>query len=280
VSLSAFPWPGGKNNYIDEIVRYFPTHRRYVEPFGGSAALLLNKPESYIEVYNDIDSDVVHFFRVARENPVELIDWLRHTPFSRELHEQWGREFFDGYRPNDDVERAGRWFFLRYTQYGGKLNGISGFKASGVRNEARSFVGAIDDLERVVERFRDVTIECEDYAAVIDRYDAPDTLFYLDPPYVDRERYYNHGEFDHYELAETLADVDGYWVCSYGDLPKSLAPLSTTVESFDATYSLHYTADEGRREATERLAMNFDPQEVPRFHTSDQQTLGEVARAD
>jgi len=119
VTLSAFPWPGGKTHYVGQILPFFPEHRRYVEPFGGSAALLLNKPKSYVEVFNDLDDDVVHFFQTVRERREELQEWLRTVPYSESLHEQWQGEYFDGHRPDDDVERAGRWLFLRCTTYGG-----------------------------------------------------------------------------------------------------------------------------------------------------------------
>lgn len=284
MALSAFPYPGGKTPYWADIVQYFPEHRRYVEPFGGGAAVLLNKPESYIEVYNDRDGDVVHFFRVLRERPDDLKQWLRRTPFSRDLHKRWTQEFFDGYRPDDDLERAGRWFYLRYTQYGGKLNGPSGFKASGKRNEALSFRGGIEAIDEVVDRFQKVTIENEDYRDVLDRYDGPEALFYLDPPYYGPGDEIYDTEFDHAALATALADLEGYWICSYDELPPALCARvignhreggDWTVETFGASYSLHYTVDEGRREATELLVMNFDPDDVRRFDGAEQSGLDE-----
>jgi len=276
MALSAFPYPGGKTPYWDDILQYFPEHRRYVEVFGGGAAVLLNKPESYIEVYNDRDSDVVQFFRTVRERREELEEWLRATPFSRELHQEWGQAFFDGYRPDDPVERAGRWFYLRYTQYGGKLNGISGFKASGKRNEALSFRGGIEALDEIVDRFQEVTIENEDFEDVITRYDRENTLFYCDPPYVGPGDEIYETEFHHERLANTLTDCDGYWICSYDEIPEPLTKVSETITSFGASYSLHYTVDEGRREATEMLAMNYDTKQVPLFSEPEQRTLRTV----
>jgi DNA adenine methylase len=259
MKLSAFPYPGGKTVYYDEVLDRFPEHRRYVEPFGGSAALLLNKPESYIEVYNDLDGDVVQFFRVLRERREELTDWLSHVPYSRELYDEWVRAFYDGHRPDDPVERAGRWFYLRYTQFNGSLDRRNGFKTGGKRNEARSFRGSIASLEAVADRFTEVTLECQDYAEVLDRYDNPDTLFYLDPPYydTDRDHYRVGGDFDHQQFVDDLRDRDGDWIVSYGALPPGLKDVATTVESYTARYSMAYSDD--RPSHTERLAMNFDP---------------------
>lgn len=277
MALSAFPYPGGKTNYVDDIVQYFPKHRRYVEPFGGSAAMLLNKPKSYIEVYNDVDSDVVHFFETARDRTDELADWLRRTPFSRELHSRWTEEFFNGERPEDDVERAGRWFYLRYTQYGAKLNGPSGFKASGKRNEALSFRGGIEALDSVIDRLQEVTLENQDYRTVLERYDRDNTLFYLDPPYVGPGDEIYSCEFDHADFLQQLAKLDGKWICSYSELPDSPVPRELVPDlefrEYGASYSLHYTVDEGRREATERLIMNFDPSDTPGFSRAEQRSL-------
>jgi DNA adenine methylase len=245
--LSAFPYPGGKTSFVDEIVRQFPKHRRYVEPFGGSAAVLLNKPPSYIEVFNDLNSDIVHFFEVVRERKEELQEWLRRTPYSRELHEQWARAFYQGERPDDDLERAGRWYYLRYTQYGGKLDRFSGFKTSIKRNEARSLRGATEHLDDVVTRFREVILENQDYREVLDRYDRPDTLFYLDPPYVETTyNYYGTGEFDHQQLAGVLAELAGYWICSYGDLPPSLKAQIIGNRRDGGGWTVQQGADHGR----------------------------------
>lgn len=264
--LSAFPYPGGKTPYVNQILRHFPEHRRYVEPFGGSAAMLLNKPKSYVEVYNDINDDVVHFFRTVREQRDELVEWLRTVPFSRKLYEEWVDEYFDGYRPDDDIERAGRWFFLRYTQYGGKVAGRSGFKASGKRNEARSFRGGIEALDDVLDRFAEVTIENADYREVIDRYDGEEAFFYLDPPYLGPGDGLYDTEFDHAELANTLADIEGRWLCSYGnEAPEPVVDAATHVGSFEAMYSLGYTVDEGRVESEETLLANYDPDQEPEF---------------
>jgi len=276
VSLSAFPYPGGKTYHIDEILPYFPDHERYVEPFGGSAALLLNKQSSHIEVLNDLDHDVVHFYRVVRERRKELQAWLRAVPYSRALHDRWGRAFFEGYRPEDDIERAGRWFYLRYTQYSGKLNGISGFKASTTRSESDRFRNAIDDLDEVVDRLRGVTLECLSYTEIVEKYDRPGTFFYFDPPYVGPgDNLYRHdGAFDHGELVRTLERIQGKWICSYGDLPDALEHAVDHRDWHTRQYRIHYTINGDEREkATERLVMNFDPDEVPRFRCPQQTGL-------
>jgi DNA adenine methylase len=278
--LSAFPYPGGKTPYVGEILRHFPDHRRYVEPFGGSAAILLNKPKSYVEVFNDLDDDVVNFFRVAREQREELQEWLRQVPYSEKVYSDWQEDYDAGVRPDDDVERAGRWFFLRYSNYGGSPDKRAGFKRPGKRNEARSFRGGIRELEFIVDRFQEVTIAKEDYSTIFERYDHEEALFYADPPYYEaEERYYPAAEgFDHEEFVDTLRDRDGYWIVSYDALPPSLEELASTIAEFTVRYSLPNANSKEREESTEKLAMNFDPRKVPGFSEVEQQTL--VAATD
>ena len=280
--LSAFPYPGGKTPYVEQILQHFPLHRRYVEPFGGSAAILLNKPKSYVEVFNDLDDDVVQFFRTVREQREELQAWLRTVPYSETQYAEWQAAYDDGQRPDGDVERAGRWFYLRYSNYGGSPDRRAGFKRPGKRNEARSFRGGIDTLDAIVDRLQEVTIANEDALDVLDRYDHEETLFYLDPPYYEaEERYYPAAEgFDHAEFVDALRDRDGYWIVSYDALPPTLEDLATTVVEFTVRYSLPNANAERREESTEKLAMNFDPREVPKFvdESTSQQTL--VAATD
>lgn len=119
---ATFPFPGGKSRFASWILDHVPDHDCFVEVFGGAAGVLVNKdPDaSAVEVYNDADGDLVHFFEVLREQPDELVEWLEAVPYSRHLHNQWATHYFGGYRPVDDVMRAGRFFYLRYAQWGGR----------------------------------------------------------------------------------------------------------------------------------------------------------------
>src|SRR6056297_1996802 len=80
---SIFPYPGNKSRHADWILRHFPEHTCYVEPFGGATGVLANKPESKVEVYNDRDRDLVQFFDVLRERGQELAEWLDNLPYAR-----------------------------------------------------------------------------------------------------------------------------------------------------------------------------------------------------
>lgn len=274
---SAFPYIGGKTRLARWVIDHLPEHTTYVEPFGGSASVLLNKPRSDVEIFNDKDSDVVTFFRVARERPDELAEWCRYTPFSEQLHDEWADEFFSGERPADDVEHAGKWLFLRYSQYAGKVSRKSGFKRESPRDEkgsrnARNWVNVPERVEYVAERFRGVSVVHEDYQAVVERYDSPETVFYVDPPYYQKEDLYRESA-DHAALERSLRDIEGDVLVSYTEIPPGLYE-GDTWNVVERTVT-HSAAGTGKM-ADERLIMNFEPSAEREF---TQRTLADAVDA-
>jgi len=217
----ALRYYGGKWRIAEWIISNFPAHTCYVEPFGGGASVLLSKEPSKIEVYNDLDGEVVNFFRVLRERPEELIRAIQLTPYSRE-------EYKNSYRPaENDLERA-RHLYIRSRQGRG---GCTRQFSSGWRFErsdnrgGRTVVEEWSDtshLEAVVNRLLQVHIENDDALSVIERYDTPKTLFYLDPPYLKSTRYetarweYAHEmkDEDHRHLAQVLSGIQGMAIVS------------------------------------------------------------------
>lgn len=272
VTFSAFPYIGGKTRLADWIIDHLPDHTTYVEPFGGSAAVLLNKARSDVEVFNDRDDDVVTFFEVARDRRDELIEWCRYTPFAEQHHDEWADEFFAGERPDDPVEHAGRWLFLRYSQYAAKVSQKSGFKRESTGDdkgsrEARNWMNVPERIEQVAERFGGVSVVNDDYQAVVERYDSPGTVFYVDPPYYEKEDYYRVAA-DHETLEKTLTGIDGYALVSYTDVPPGLYEDWHVVEKNIP----HSAAGNGKR-ADERLLMNFQPEERQPFREARQTGL-------
>jgi DNA adenine methylase len=265
-TVSIFPYPGGKGRESDWIIDKIPPHRTYVEVFGGSAALLYNKPPSRNEVYNDVNDDLVQFFRVLRERPDELVEWLRAVPYARSTYERWVTAYFSGQRPDDPIARAGRFFALRYMQFAGDISMKSGFKTRAIRSPARTFNNAREQLREVADRFADVVIECNDWREVLQIYDDPRTVFYLDPPYLGSEHYYGV-EFDHAALADALADLNGNWLISYADLPETLE--GEVVLARNRRHRMCRAASD----ATEHLVCSFDPSVEPAaFHSDDPST--------
>lgn len=217
--LPPFPYFGGKQSLAEQIVSQFPHHKRYVEPFAGSLAVLLAKPPEPIEIVNDVDSRLVQFWRTLRERGEELERVCALTPHSREEYLA-ARE---GPLPEDDLENA-RQLWVLYTQsVSGSYTG-SGWRSPGTTRKSHGqhisrFAGRFEGL---AERLRHVSIENQDWRKLIRRLaDDEDMLFYVDPPYLAETRTagdkYAHdmsSEAEHRELLEVLLTVQGPVVLS------------------------------------------------------------------
>lgn len=278
---STFAYPGSKVTIASWIIDHFPAHECYVEPFGGSGSIFMQKEQSAVEVFNDLDGEIVEFFEVLRDHGDELVDWLENVPYSREVFETWRDEYLVGEHPDDAIERVGRLFALRYMAFGGNMQNSPTFKTqvakgdSGVYN-VDSFRRATENLHRVRDRFQQVIIECQDYTEIFDRYDRPETLFYLDPPYVDTPdgKYYRKGsQFDHGELLRRVDSLEGYVIISYDQLPSQLPAEEYNITARDRQWSINEDWVDG----SEKLVMNYDPDNVPEFSEPNQTTLGEMS---
>ena len=182
----ALRYMGSKLKLAPWVMSFFPPHWTYCEPFGGGAGVLLSKPKSRLEVYNDLNGEVVNFFRVLRDQPDALIQKLRFTPYARSEH-------ILAYEPAEDaVEQARRTAVKTWLSIGaaGLLRSSSsaaGFRRSrphSTHMESSDFVHGVDRLHEAAERLRDVIVENKDAMNLFDHYDSPDTLFYCDPPYL------------------------------------------------------------------------------------------------
>ncbi|MEH0194525.1 DNA adenine methylase [Caulobacter sp. CCNWLY153] len=181
---------GGKWLLAPWILEHFPAHRTYVEPFGGAASVLLRKSRSHAEVYNDLDCDLVNLFQVLRDDAMaeRLVRMVALTPFSR-------AEFMATYAPSDDpVERARRLVARSFMGHGSNAANIersTGFRADSTRNgttPAVDWMNLPPGLALVAQRLRGVVIEQRPALEVMRRFDRPDTLVYVDPPYVHDTR--------------------------------------------------------------------------------------------
>lgn len=218
--LIAFGWYGGKYAHLDWLLPLLPSAHHYCEPFGGSAAVLLNRPPSPVETYNDIDGEVVNFFRVLREDKERLVEAIGLTPFSRE-------EFYLAVMPPTGplvpLERARRFFVrarqartgLAQTASLGRWANCRNTSRAGMSGAVSRWLGSVDGLAAVAERLLRLQIENRPALEVIPLYDAPDTLFYCDPPYPhitrgDTKSYgYEMTDGEHGELASVLHRCKG-----------------------------------------------------------------------
>ncbi|MBF6614319.1 MAG: DNA adenine methylase [Chloroflexi bacterium] len=221
----AFGWYGGKYSHLDWILPLLPQTTHYCEPFGGSAAVLINREPAPVETYNDIDGELVNFFRVLREEKEMLIEAIGLTPFSREEFELAISGLTAGI---SDLERARRFYVrARQVRTGLAQKASSGRWANclltsraGMAGAVSRWLGAVEDLPYIAQRLLRVQIEHAPAIEVIQRYDSTETLFYCDPPYphdsrTDHNAYaYEMTDDQHRELAEVLHRVEGKVVLS------------------------------------------------------------------
>lgn len=269
-SHSVFGYPGNKASASDWIIRNLPQHRVYVEVFGGAAGVLANKPESHIEVYNDIDGDLVNFFDVLRERGDELVEWLRNLPYARKKYEEWATRWHnEGWRPDDPVRRAGVLFFLQASSHVSKYRYKGGFAISKIRNQPQTYQNQVARLETFDERFRgQVLVENQDWRDCLEKWDdtEEDVLFFLDPPYYDARCRYKHGvDFDHEAFGNALGALDAEWAVTYDTLPEAVAEHVEVVVTRETKYEMSAGTNGSSDARTERLALSYDPDEAEPF---------------
>lgn len=226
VTRPAMRYHGAKFRLAGWIQQFFPAHQCYVEPFGGAAGVLLQKPRSYAEVYNDLDGDIVNFFRVlqAPDTRARLLELVQLTPYAR-------AEFDLAWEPTDDpVERARRTAIRAQMGFAptAATAGSAGFRANTTREYSlpvNEWTDYPQSIAAAGQRFTGVIIENGDASRVMSRHDAATTLHFVDPPYVhetrvrpSRARNYRHEmtDADHLALLAHLAGLRGMVVlCGY-----------------------------------------------------------------
>lgn len=212
-------WHGGKWVLAPWIISHFPPHRCYVEPFGGAASVLIRKERSYAEVYNDLDGEVVNLFEVLRSPSAgHLIESLKLTPFSE-------TEFKTAYDvASDPIERARRTVIKSFMGFGSNSVHVkSGFRSDSNRSgttPARDWRNFPVALAAVVGRLRGVVVMNRDACDVMSKFDGPETLHYVDPPYLPetrdkgRDYAFEMSTFGHDALLAHLNGLEGHVVLS------------------------------------------------------------------
>ena len=205
---SFISWIGGKKLLRKKILEQFPEdYGRYIEVFGGAAWVLFGKEEKGMEVYNDVNSNLINLYRCVKYHPEALQKELDGVLMSREL-------FFDAIqdiRGLTDIQRAARFFISIKESYGTTLDSF------GVR--PKNMKKAVEFLKEASKRLDKVVIEYLDFEHLIRTYDREDALFYLDPPYYDTEKYYPDRFLpeDHDRLRNALRNIKGKFILSYND---------------------------------------------------------------
>jgi DNA adenine methylase len=258
---------GGKAAAAMRIVTAFPdagTFDTYVEPCAGACHVLMAKPVyGHEEIINDLDGNLIAFWKEMLVNAPAMQAYLDRLPYARALYYDFYRSLFDGSDLNQ-FDRAVRYFYcLRSTGTGWLRRSPVGWNHKG--SNVCSFRSALELFEAVADRLKYVAIDNRDVLASVKRYDSPRTLFYVDPPYINAESYYEaskHG-FPHADLAALLNQVQGYVTLSYYPDPEleQWYPVSKWQRMTWLQHKSSQIAQEASEEdrATEMLLCNYGP---------------------
>jgi len=240
-------------------------HALYAEPFVGMGGVFFRRDRRpKAEVINDRNGEVVNLFRILQRHYAAFMDHLKFQLTSRREFERLSKT-----DPSTltDLERAARFLYLQLHAYGGKVQGQNfGVAPERPARFDLSQVGPI--LEEIYERLTPVTIENLDWADLIDRYDRPETLFYLDPPYWGNETDYlpsGFGRDDFARIAERLGRLRGRAIVSLNDTPGVRENFAGfRLEEAELPYTIGQ-ASGGVKEAKEVLIFTFDAPALPLF---------------
>jgi DNA adenine methylase len=259
-----FGWYGGKFSHLEWLLPQLPEAHHYCEPFSGSAAVLLNRDPSPVETYNDVDGQVVNFFRMLRDHGPELERSIALTPFSRE---EYHRAVSGSAVGITDLERARRFYIrARQTRTGlaqtaslGRWANCKDTSRAGMSGVVSRWLGGVEALAEIASRLIRVQIENRPALDVIRLYDSKKTLFYCDPPYLhdtrgDSKAYgFEMQESEHIELAAALNRCKGTVAIS-GYRNRLMDKLYKDWRRFDAPAKACHSIKKVRQES---LWMNY-----------------------
>jgi DNA adenine methylase len=210
---------GGKSLLAGRILPLIPEHTCYCEVFAGAAWLLFKKPESEVEIINDINSDLVTLYRVIKHHLEEFIRYLKWLLVSRDEFERFKAETPETLT---DIQRAVRFYYLLRNGYSARIPKPT-FSISTLKRSNFNLLRIEEELSAVHLRLARVYVENLHYEEVLTRFDRPHTFFYIDPPYYGCEDYYGKGLFsreDFSRLADMLSSLQGRFIMSINDTPE------------------------------------------------------------
>lgn len=225
-TLRVLRYHGGKGRLAAQLVKLLPPHTVYIEPFGGAAAVLLEKEPASFEVYNDLNGDLVNFFRILRDRPEDLVRAIELTPYAREEYA------LSGIPAEDELERARRFFVMSWMTLGGsegRFRSETDWRRllhqgdGGRAPPSVEFQQLAGRLWGCAQRLRRVQIDNKPADEILEKYAATNAVAYVDPPYMTEtrsgpKRYaLEMDEAEHRDLLEVLNQVDSALVVSTYD---------------------------------------------------------------
>jgi len=250
---SPLPYIGGKSKLANIIIEMIPEHDAYCEVFAGAAWVFFRKEPSKYETINDLDSDLITFYRVLQNHLEEFLRQFKWVLLSREWFEDWkSQQHASGLT---DIQRAARYYYLQRHSFAGQVKNRI-FGTAPLRRPRINLLRIEEELSEVHLRFVRVTIENLPWHEFITRYDRPKTFFYLDPPYFRAPYYaYNMALKDYQKMASILSNLKSKFILSINDLPE----MRETFQDFKIKpVTLKYSAARERSsEAKELLISNY-----------------------
>ncbi len=216
---SFLSYRGGKSLLVNKIVKMIPEHTCYCEVFAGAAWLLFGKEESKVEIINDINKDLITLYRVIKNHLEEFVRYLKWILVARE---EFARFKAENPETLTDIQRAVRFYYLLKAGYGAKVVGQT-FNVGPTRPSSFNLLRIEEELSEAHLRLSRVYIENMHYQKLIERFDRPETFFYIDLPYYGNEDDYGEGIFgreDFVRLRDVLARLRGRFIVSINDVPE------------------------------------------------------------
>ncbi|MGQ0829334.1 MAG: DNA adenine methylase [Bacteroidota bacterium] len=266
---------GGKQTMIKYLLGLIPDHSLYCEPFFGGGALFFAKEKSAVEVINDMNSEVINFFKVIKQKFPELHKEIQSTLHSRELYKN-AMVVYEHPDLFSDVKRAWALWTLTNQGFAGMI-GSWGFGKTDSKEKA--LANKRDDFTKAyADRLRSTQIENNDALKVIDRCDAKDTFFYCDPPYIgsDMGHYEGYSEENYKDLLNKLVRVKGKFLLSSYPSPilnQFIKKYKWKTKKVEKSVAVTKHTD---KKKTEMLVFNYDPSHIKKIDKSKSITIKEL----
>ncbi|ABR48594.1 DNA adenine methylase [Alkaliphilus metalliredigens QYMF] len=248
---SPLSWMGGKYRLRKQIIELIPEHTCYVEIFGGAAWVLFGKESSKVEVYNDINSELVNFFRILKYHAEEFKSWIEKDVVSREIFEEY-HESPSKYMT--DIQRAVRFFYLIKYSFASKGDHFG----YGTNKDPNKAIFNTDFIQEVRGRLKHCYVENLSFDQLINKYDRKETFFFCDPPYYEltqyKDKFYKE---DHLHLVELLKNIEGKFLVTINDHPEVREWYKGfNMKSTEVNYSVSRNI-EGRKNYKELIITNY-----------------------
>lgn len=275
-------WIGGKSQSAEKIIGLLPEHDCYCEIFFGGGSVFFRKKPSKVEIINDINSELVNFYRVLQNNSEEFK--------AREKYELYAADIYYGYRDEfnsgkhftlSNVERAFRFYCLIKEAFGGKFAG--GFGFSSAQSMATTFFNSFEKVDEITKRLKSVTIDNRDFEHIIKSYDGDRTVFFTDPPYLasNNADYYfkssnsSFGIHDHMRLFLALKSIKGKCLLTVDDELWIKERYTKENGFYIMNNEVFYSSGDAdsRRHVNELIITNYNPETIKKHLDNRQGTL-------